>query len=89
MHNLPLADIIFIQDFAAFARSKGDGRYEFTDTRSCALGQFGHPGLLCAQIVEKFGRDIFDAVNPIGGDWTFSALADRLEALLPATVEKS
>lgn len=38
--KLPLKDIEFIADFAAFCRSKGDERYNFFNNCDCALAQF-------------------------------------------------
>lgn len=94
--KLPLADVIFIQDFAAFCRTKGDEAYNYCRPHSCALAQFvdasgladasGLP--LCRRMEEGFDPledGILEPALNTGGrdkDYTFSALADRLEALL-------
>ena len=91
-HHLPVKDIKFISDFATYARSRGDVKYNYFDSRNCALAQF-----------LKYSRR---ALNPLvgGNTWddekgthripscvdcaiasmppTFSGLADRLENLL-------
>jgi hypothetical protein len=97
-HRLPLADYQFIADFAAFARSKGDGAYEAGDSEICALAQFGHPNVIVwsGEEVDEDGEPSlvpFSAYEAVvrddSGGYTFSALADRLEALLadaPVTV---
>lgn len=102
-HRLPLADIAFIADFAAFARSKGDEEYDYCDPPACALGQYvRHAGigdglaeLPCG--VHRFcGSDFADWDPGDGTDLkrvllntprTFSALADRLEALIATAPE--
>lgn len=78
-HRLPLADFQFIADFAAFARSKGDEPYTFIMASQCALAQFGIPGVASFDL-KGVPMEAYDAagVHP----YTFSALADRLEALL-------
>jgi acyl dehydratase len=83
-HRLPIADIAFIADFAAFCRTKGDEAYDFCDSDACALAQFGFPGvgrIACRRL--GIPEAAFDAANPIVSSvGTFSALADRLEALI-------
>jgi hypothetical protein len=97
-HRLPLKDIAFLTEFAAFCRGKGEEGYCFTSTRNCAGAQFirsKHSNFA------GFGTKGWEDTD---GNWhvtadlkgalsasprTFSALADRLEALLvdaPATV---
>jgi hypothetical protein len=76
----PLADIQFIADFAAFCRTKGDERYSYVNSELCALGQFGHPGLDCDEIIDRFGAGVESAL--VSDPENFSALADRLEALI-------
>lgn len=82
-HRLPVADIQFIADFAAFARSKGDEAYDYLDPDvGCALAQFGHPGV---DFIDGANTDgIPEAVDgaAVSYPWTFSALASRLEALI-------
>ena len=39
-HRLPLADIKFIADFAAFCRGKGDEEYDYWDIKRCAGALF-------------------------------------------------
>jgi hypothetical protein len=110
--RLPVADIKFIADFAAFCRTKGDEGYVFTDRCSCALASFlretGREPMACvipgywftdeaayeAAIADDWrnleGRacasvpeGIDDCLNTGEcDDRTFSALADRLEALI-------
>lgn len=87
-HRLPLADIQFIADFAAFARSKGDEEYSYLYAKTCALTQFfdgtGEPQELpCG--MERWGTTVVavgDLHDALALSHTFSALADRLEALL-------
>lgn len=93
-HRLPLKDIRFIADFAAFARSKGDERYDYGLPNACALAQFAEKvglttkGLPCevyhdgANWQPTFCSPFEEALNPADGAFTFSALADRLEALI-------
>lgn len=79
--RLPVADIKFIADFAAFCRTKGDEEYGRCDADSCALAQFGHPGV---QHNELRGVPEVAFSAALAGPFpsTFSALADRLEALI-------
>lgn len=101
-HKLPLADIQFIADFAAFCRSKGDEGYDYVDPTNCAASQFlretgraADPSCSPAgwgernKGGERNPRTPFPAgVDVMGGGvlgvrpQTFSALADRLEALI-------
>lgn len=80
-HRLPLADIRFIADFAAFCRGKGDWEYCATDPFECALARYGFRDVHSFNArelgvpVEAFHQAIFEP-------HTFSALADRLEALI-------
>ena len=76
-HRLPVADIQFISDFAVFARSKGDERYDYADTQNGVGGTFWDDG---------YGN-FHDFPDGMPGalrlePHTFSALADRLEALI-------
>lgn len=83
-HRLPLADIQFISDFAAFCRTKGDERYYFTAPSRCAVAQFGFPALYMSGCdddgVQRVPSSVMEAAS--FQTWTFSALATRLEALL-------
>lgn len=101
-HRLPVADIQFISDFAAYARKRGAKvRYDFRDQRNCACAQFLRAsGRAKTPWVGGFSwRDdhgcghafpsgLDDAIIGYGlmvpdkARWTFSALADRLEALI-------
>lgn len=81
-HRLPLADIQFITEFAKFCRSKGDEEYDYEDATVCALAQFGHPN-----VQEHDWRGVpepafYAAVGIEDVECNFSALADRLEALI-------
>lgn len=92
----PLADTLFIRDFAAFCRTKGDEGYNFWSTadtpQGCAFTQFVHSRGLTAntdpQWLDYHQRfDILALAKP----WTFPALADRLERLIadaPVVVSK-
>jgi hypothetical protein len=79
----PLADIQFIADFAAFCRSKGDETYNSIDSDVCALAQFGYP-----RVSDDNNGRLNDprvperAYEAVFHQGTFSALADRLEALI-------
>lgn len=87
-HRLPLSDIQFISDFAAFARSKGDEAYDGLMPSQCALAQFGYPGVVAdahKRATDRAERKIpysAYAAAALHGGYTFSALADRLEVLL-------
>lgn len=106
-HRLPVADIQFISDFAAFCRTKGDEGYDYSNAHNCALSQFlrasgraiepscstrgwhdeACPGVGRHPIPDGIdnsgiwgdGRTVLRAK---AGPSTFSALADRLEALI-------
>jgi hypothetical protein len=86
-HKLPLADIQFISDFAAFCRTKGDDGYDFWSTDDsadgCALVQFTHSKGLTAETDDDWvpHHRLLSGVLR-AKPWTFSALADRLEALI-------
>jgi hypothetical protein len=84
-HRLPLADIQFIADFAAFARAKGDATYVWHSASTCALAQFGYPEVVDWQDAgipcEAYHAAVLDT-ETYEDDATFSALADRLEALI-------
>lgn len=90
-------DRAFISEFAAFCRTKGDEGYDYWDTLNCAVAQFVRAsgkgvsagGLTWADnnnkrhlmpdgFVTNGNRDGVIISLP----HTFSALADRLEALL-------
>lgn len=91
-HRLPLADIQFIADFAAFCRTKGDEEYNPGRVAECALAQFGHPRVASAWDLREAGIPVAAYTQAVGydhdggpghcGPYTFSALADRLEALI-------
>lgn len=94
-HRMPLNEIDFISRFAAFCRTKGDERYDYTDPFGCALAQFvDETGRTDAESLPfcermKVGFDpIEDSVLEVAlnsgkdGGYNFSALADRLEALI-------
>lgn len=58
-HHLPLADIKFIADFAAYARTREPSeRYLYESNSNCA----------CAQFLRDTGR----AVDPSVGGWSWS-----------------
>lgn len=92
-HVLPLADILFIADFAAFCRTKGNEEYDYFSTRTCAVAQFVRETGLCdnpcvggwhwrdtaTEEIHRFPKG-FDA--ECEEPYIFSALADRLEALI-------
>lgn len=82
--RFPLADIQFIADFAAFCRSKGDEEYNPEDAETCALAQFGYGGVSVFDCDDRGVPKIayMAAVHAYGEPYTFSALADRLEALI-------
>lgn len=76
---MPLADIQFISDFAVYARGRAaDEAYDALDPYACALGQFGHS---CAT-TQTVPHDAFRAATRLHYEWTWGALADRLEALI-------
>lgn len=87
--RLPLADIQFISEFAAFCRGKVAG-YNFEDLDNCAIAQFGKSGGVIPEsicVVKPWGSYHLDCNTPIAGaiarePKTFSALADRLESLI-------
>jgi len=94
-HRLPLADIQFIADFAAYARGRGDVVYDYLDTANCAACQFlRDTGIARAPLVAdnrwREARGPFNYVEMPDIDLpalvkhprTFSALAVRLEALI-------
>lgn len=92
----PLADIEFIAGMAAWCRTKGDEAYNYCNPDGCALAQFVNAsGLadaaslpLCQRMERGFDplvTGVLETALNTGGDdkdYTFSALADRLEALL-------
>ena len=83
----PPSDTLFISEFAAFCRTKGDGGYDFwaiDDSASgCALTQFSHSRGLSAEDDPDWGpRHVRLSYALMAKPWTFSALADRLDALL-------
>jgi hypothetical protein len=99
-HRLPLADIRFISDFAAFCRTKGDETYNYSDNWNCACAQFliasGRAKSPCVGGI-GYARWLDEAASDSARDFpagmaealynrdtghTFSALADRLEALI-------
>ena len=85
--SIPFKDLEFIRDFAAFCRTKGDERYNFFSVGECAVTQFLHTRGIGIPSDENPGSEWVRWHNVAGGTamtspWTFSALADRLEALL-------
>lgn len=92
-HKLPLNDIRFLADFHAYCRTRGGAEYNYLDASVCALAQFlqasgriedeAQPcGLVkYANWNPEPGSSLHGALNA-GEDYTFSALATRLEALL-------
>lgn len=88
-HRLPLKDIKFIADFAAYARSRGDEAYDYMNPSECAIAQFAETG---ASIPESVALHVSGAVYDLAMGTPveealvscddFAALADRLEALL-------
>ena len=82
--RLPLKDHIFISEFAAFCRSKGDEEYDSLHPRHCALGQFGHPGICTKTDCSEQGVpwSAYYAAALDDGPYNFASLATRLESLL-------
>ena len=98
--HLPLADILFISEFSAFCRTKGDEAYRFTSPGHCALAQFlketgraTDPSVGPDDWCDGCGPDISlpaglndalsnESFEDCESTWTFSALADRLDALI-------
>jgi hypothetical protein len=96
--HLPIADIKFIAEFAAFCRTKGDGAYAYTSNCGCACAQFllasgraKTPHVIPGAWGERSGdwpnempEGVQDALNPRGcsADFRFDLLADRLERLI-------
>lgn len=79
--RLPLKDIVFISEFAAFCRTKGDASYVASDAGICALAQFGYPGLdsfTCGHAGVPFRALRAACVPP----HNYASLATRLESLL-------
>jgi hypothetical protein len=81
-HKLPLADIQFIADFAAYARGRGKVAYDFVDPGNCA----------CCQFLRDTGRAEEPRVVPT--DWrdgvlsgTRFPLPEGLNAALNAKVD--
>ncbi len=80
----PLADTLFLQNFAAFCRAQGDATYEWDRPSVCALAQFGYPGALFP-VLDGIPLDAYQAALLAGerdGPARFSDLADRLDAIL-------
>ena len=89
---LPLSDIEFLTEFAAWCREQ-DGTYDYWEADNCAVMQFlrdtGKPhGRIDGWEIETRIRGIQPALNHPSGDWTFAALADRVEQLIPAQLER-
>jgi hypothetical protein len=101
----PIADIRFLTDFHAYCLTRGDEAYDFVDPGECACCQFLKDTGRAAspRVIPENWRDgmLSDERYPLPeglnsalnarfrADWTFSALAKRLEALLadaPAVV---
>ena len=81
--HLPVEDIAFIAEFATFCRAKGDATYFWAFPNACALAQFGYPE---ADDDPKVPPSAYRAAviqtGPSDVPESFSALADRLEALI-------
>lgn len=78
--RLPLSDIQFISDFAAFCRTKPAGEeYFFFSAGACALAEFGHPGVQSDNLRGVPYKALHAAAEE---PRTYPALADRLEALI-------
>lgn len=90
----PLADIKFIADFAVFCRGKGDERYDYDDSVGCAVWQFLNDtgrsnGEAIGNLfyINQHGKRMCRIPQGVSRaadshPYTFSALADRLEALI-------
>lgn len=92
-HHRPLADIDFITKFAAFCRTKGDEAYDYYDINNCAVAQFVKASGLCSNVEVGgfYWHDLITGekhelpenfVAECEEPYIFSALADRLEALI-------
>lgn len=82
-NHLPLKDYAFITEFAAFCRGKGGKQYDCTDASKCALAQFGYPDVQMHELGAVPPDAFRSAVFLDGSGYSlFSALADRLDALL-------
>ena len=83
-HRIPIADIAFLSEFAAFARAKGEEEYCASDVNACALAQFGYVGSLSSKLPQvpeaAFNAAVYGETGD--GSGTFNQLADRLDALL-------
>ena len=87
-----------IREVLDWARTKpAEQTYNFCDTDHCAVAQFGReterPHLIGVGDLQPISRELWQAVIHQGkrpqqsfsdAGWTFGALAQRLEALLPA-----
>lgn len=82
-----------LNEFLAWVRTKpADEEYDFFDVAHCAVAQFGEATgrqlLIGVPYLENvIGPECHDAVmgDVVGHDWSFGALAKRLEALCPET----
>jgi hypothetical protein len=95
-HRQPLEDIVFISNFAAFCRTKGDEAYRYIEPMECGLAQFlqttgrwDSPALPCGlskslrdQPVDWWNAPLFSDLNSALMVGRFDLLADRLEALI-------
>jgi hypothetical protein len=75
-----------VGEFLDWARTKpADERYCYIDPSVCALAQFGaatgRPYLIDIGRPNEAYPAIDNAVNPLGGAFTFGALVKRLEAI--------
>lgn len=88
----PMDEIAFLTEFADWCRTKGDEAYDPTEADECAIAQFGMPGLTAREIrglADGLWDEISHSAMPYEkGAFTFSALADRIDALIPARVMK-
>jgi hypothetical protein len=89
--EMTVASDFTISDVLAWARTKpADEAYDFCNAQTCAIAQFGKDtgrgelvGLLSLQLDEAC-PGLLSAVHPMRGASTFGALAERLQAMLPA-----
>ena len=85
-------DIEFYTEFAAYCRGKPvDEAYDYWAADDCALIQFlrdtgRQHDRMAGWRIETGSWDIQDALDPDNGELTFSALADRIDALIPERV---
>lgn len=67
--------------FVAFCRAKpAKEQYNPSDASACAYFQFS--GEVVTDLGDEFGSAVESALIPVDADYTFGALADRLETLI-------